>query len=135
MSGTALSAGVVEATTTDTAEGRGVTMTSNHNMRRCAAAAILSGSVMLTSIAFATVADASPGAIGPSQWCPGQRLPQPDIVWDMSVCHTFYTVFGGAKGNVGQYTWEGDNPPVAPDQIDHPPHNCGLFGCVDPGGH
>jgi hypothetical protein len=98
-----------------------------------AAATLIGAALPLVS---AGIAHASPGAIGPHTWCPGQHLPAPDVQWDMSVCHTFYTLFGdGAKGNVGRYTWDGDNPPVDPAAIDRPPNNCGLFFCADPGGH
>jgi hypothetical protein len=32
------------------------------------------------------------------QWCPGERLPMPDVVWDMNACHTYY---GGSLGHAG----------------------------------
>jgi hypothetical protein len=50
-------------------------------------------------------------ARGPYQWCPGQRLPADDVVWDMSVCHTWYWVDYGFQANRGQFVYEGDTPP------------------------
>ncbi len=52
----------------------------------------------------------------PHDWCPGQRLPMPDVRWDMSVCHHWYWVAVGGTGNVGQFVWEGDAPrrPLGP---------------------
>jgi hypothetical protein len=46
----------------------------------------------------------------PHEWCPGQHLPMPDVVWNMSVCHHWYWVPVGGMGNVGQFVWEGDAP-------------------------
>ena len=50
---------------------------------------------------------------GPYQWCPGDPLPYHDdtIVWDMSVCHTWYGVDYGFQANRGQFVYEGDIPP------------------------
>lgn len=60
---------------------------------------------------------------GPYHWCPGESMSFPpgpgrDMVWDMSICHTFYFVDYG-KGNVpssipgppGPWVWDGENPP------------------------
>ena len=47
----------------------------------------------------------------PHQWCPGQPLPMNDVRWDMGVCHTWFWVPVGGMGNVGQFVWEGDQPP------------------------
>jgi hypothetical protein len=52
-----------------------------------------------------------PEVRGPYQWCPGQPLPADDIVWDMSVCHTWYWVAYGFQANRGQFVYEGDTPP------------------------
>src|ERR1700757_3428387 len=52
-----------------------------------------------------------PAVRGPYQWCPGDHLPETDVVWDMSVCHTWYWVAYGFQGNVGQFVYEGDTPP------------------------
>jgi hypothetical protein len=50
---------------------------------------------------------------GPYQWCPGDPLPYHDdtVVWDMSVCHTWYAVDYGFQANRGQFVYEGDTPP------------------------
>ncbi|ORW31672.1 hypothetical protein AWB91_15475 [Mycobacterium paraense] len=48
---------------------------------------------------------------GPYQWCPGQQLPETDVVWDMNVCHTWYRVDYGFQANRGHFVYEGDTPP------------------------
>lgn len=42
-------------------------------------------------------------------WCPGERLPQPDVKWDMTVCHEWFTTSGDTYGGikVGSITREG----------------------------
>ena len=54
-----------------------------------------------------------PEVRGPYQWCPGDPLPynDPNVVWDMSVCHTWYAVNYGFQANRGQFVYEGDTPP------------------------
>jgi hypothetical protein len=61
---------------------------------------------------------------GPYQWCPGQPLPETDIVWDVNVCHTWYWVDYGFQANRGHFVCEGDNPP--------PNHGC-IPGLCLPG--
>jgi hypothetical protein len=34
------------------------------------------------------------------------------VVWDMSVCHTWYGVDYGFQANRGQFVYEGDTPPA-----------------------
>jgi len=55
-----------------------------------------------------------PAVKGPYQWCPGDPLPYNDdgVVWDMSVCHTWYGVDYGFQANRGQFVYEGDTPPA-----------------------
>lgn len=76
--------------------------------------------------------DAWPGcpndhAQGPCRWCPGQPLPPTGnhvtnpVVWDNSICHTYYYVYFG-QGNVAQNIWDGDDPPPPP-----PPAPPGLI--------
>jgi len=54
---------------------------------------------------------------GPYQWCPGKSMwisgnhVTNPVVWDESVCHTYYMVDFG-KGNVAQNVWDGPNPPA-----------------------
>jgi hypothetical protein len=56
--------------------------------------------------------------------------PGASYVWDMSVCHTWWTTYGN-HGNVpSKYgfpsnIWEGDEPPPGPDGP-----NCALFICL-----
>jgi hypothetical protein len=70
---------------------------------------------------------------GPFQWCPGQDLPndppRPDgsLVWDMSVCHTYYFDYDIRDPGTPARYWEGPNlfptpippppPPVNPPNI------------------
>lgn len=56
---------------------------------------------------------------GPCQWCPGDppvqtgnRVTNP-VVWDESVCHTYWYVYSG-QGNVAQNIFEGPTPPPPP---------------------
>jgi hypothetical protein len=83
---------------------------------------LVSGGLGLAGLGLAAgVAQAEPGlapqfhgfpaARGPYQWCPGDNLPASDVNWDMSVCHTWYWVNYGFQANVGQFVYEGDNPP------------------------
>jgi hypothetical protein len=88
-----------------------------------AATLLVSGGLGLAGLGLAAgTAQAEPGfaqshgpvpdkARGPYQWCPGQRLPADDVVWDMSVCHTWYWVDYGFQANRGQFVYEGDTPP------------------------
>jgi hypothetical protein len=65
--------------------------------------------------------------IGPYHWCPGghDRLPSPNVVWDMTVCHTYWIVaFGLGNTDDGLPThdlWDGDNPPAPPPANPCPP--------------
>lgn len=65
--------------------------------------------------------------LGPFHWCPGghDRLPSPNVVWDMSVCHTYWIVaFGQGNTDDGLPThdlWDGDNPPAPPPANPCPP--------------
>jgi hypothetical protein len=55
----------------------------------------------------------------PHTWCPGQSLwitgnhVNNPVVWDNSVCHTYYIVYFG-QGNVAQNIWDGPDPPAKP---------------------
>lgn len=61
---------------------------------------------------------------GPFQWCPGQDLPndppRPDgeLVWDMSVCHTYYFEYD-VRTKAPPHYWEGPN--LFPTPIPPPP--------------
>ena len=86
---------------------------------RLATTVLVSGGLGLAALGLgAGIANAG----GPYQWCPGQGMPNDDpVVWDMSVCHTWYAVHYG-QGNVPyadgrpSYIWDGDNPPGPPPQ-------------------
>ena len=72
---------------------------------------------------------------GPFRWCPGQSLwisgnhVTNPVVWDNSVCHTYYMVDFG-QGNVAQNVWDGPDPPAPPP----PPPSPGLNFCPIPPG-
>jgi hypothetical protein len=104
-------------------------------LTRMIAGAALSTGVAMAGLGAANgIAHADAWAEGPHQWCPGQPLPQADIRWDMGVCHTWYLLVGGPKGNVGgrwNTIWDGADPPAP---IRKPPGNCGLFWCPEPPG-
>ena len=105
-------------------------MNTTHNLKRIIAGALLSGGVVVAGLGLAAgTAQAEFGFAPlshdpvpadnftvPHQWCPGQPLPMPDVVWDMNVCHTWYWVPVGGMGNVGKFVWEGDHParPLGP---------------------
>lgn len=56
---------------------------------------------------------------GPCRWCPGDPPVQTGnlrinpVVWDESVCHTYWYVYHG-QGNVASNIFEGDTPPPPP---------------------
>jgi hypothetical protein len=56
---------------------------------------------------------------GPCRWCPGDppvqtgNLRVNPVVWDESVCHTYWYVYP-SQGNVAQNIFEGDTPPPPP---------------------
>lgn len=98
-------------------------------IKRIIAGTLLSGGVAVTGLGLgAGTADARP--TGPHQWCPGDSMqyqtnprmaqhsgPGPLYSWDPTICHTWYWLAPGGKGNVpfrGQLpsnVWDGDNPP------------------------
>ncbi len=44
-----------------------------------------------------------------TQWCPGMRLPEPDVQWDMSICHDWMPIPHEAEAvQVGSHVWEGE---------------------------
>ena len=103
-----------------------------HNLKKIATGALVSGAVAVAILGLATgTAQADPQSQGPFQWCPGQplpgthaasvpgvnvKIPATHVVWDNSVCHTYWqTPYG--RGNVpmsdGPVTeiWDGPDPP------------------------
>src|ERR1700676_4123973 len=94
-------------------EQRNRNMNTTHNLKRIIAGALLSGGVAVAGLGLAAGTAHADTFGGPYRWCPGQELPQTGdpnwrVVWDMSVCHTWYRV-GPNQGNVGRYIWDGDN--------------------------
>jgi hypothetical protein len=86
-----------------------------------ATAALLSGGVWLA--AGTAQAGCTYGGVCSKQWCPGQPMPKGwfigpngvvrqvnDVVWDMSVCHTYFNAtddrYGGVR--VGSNVYEGE---------------------------
>ncbi|WP_077088870.1 hypothetical protein [Mycobacterium rhizamassiliense] len=43
------------------------------------------------------------------QWCPGERIPDNFITWDMNVCHEYYYDYRGVvdTGTGAVYAWPG----------------------------
>lgn len=92
-------------------------------MKKTTAAAVLLGGLGL--VAFGPAAGiAQAYTYGPFQWCPGQPLPNDppradtDLVWDMSVCHTYYFDWDVRTKAPAKY-WEGPN--LFPTPIPPPP--------------
>jgi len=84
-------------------------MKTTHNLKRIVAGALLSGG--LAAAWFALSPGTAQAVGGPEQWCPGQPLPGGGVVWDMSVCHTYYYVMAGQGNSGSPYIWDGPNPP------------------------
>jgi hypothetical protein len=101
-------------------------MNTSHNLKKLIAAALLSSGLGLAGFvlgAGTAQAGCTYGGVCSKQWCPGQPMPQGwfigpngvvkqvnDVVWDMSVCHTYFNAtddrFGGVR--VGSNVWEGE---------------------------
>ncbi len=91
-------------------------MNTTSTPKRVIAAALLSGSVAVAGLGWATAtAQASPlptdNFSQPHQWCPGQPLPEADVHWDTNICHTWFWVPVGGMGNVGEFVFDGPTPP------------------------
>jgi hypothetical protein len=123
-------------------------MDITHNLKKITTGALVSGAVAMVISGLATgTAQADPQSQGPFQWCPGQplpgtraasvpgvnvKIPATHVVWDNSVCHTYWqTPYG--RGNVpmsdGPVTeiWDGPNPPPYFEPVCAPfvpPVNC-----------
>jgi hypothetical protein len=89
--------------------------------------ALVSGCMGLAGLGPAAgPAHADPGPSAPMQWCPGQSLwisgnhVTNPVIWDNSVCHTYYVVDWG-QGNVAQNIWDGPDPPAAIPPSPPPP--------------
>jgi hypothetical protein len=98
---------------------------SMNRVSRLALTLLVSGGLSLAGFGFAAgIADADPWPgcetnEGPCHWCPGDELPHTGnhitnpVVWDESVCHTYWYVYFG-QGNAAQNIWDGDTPPPPP---------------------
>jgi hypothetical protein len=107
-------------------------MDITHNLKKITTGALVSGAVAMAISGLATgTAQADPQSQGPFQWCPGQplpgtratsvpgvnvKIPATHVVWDNSVCHTYWqTPYG--RGNVRMSDgpvseiWDGPDPP------------------------
>ena len=86
------------------------------NIKRIVAGALLSGGVAVAGLGLAAGAAQADNA---HTWCPGQSLwitgnhVTNPVVWDESICHTYYVVYWG-QGNVAQNIWDGPDPPPPP---------------------
>lgn len=123
-------------------------MDITRTLKKTTTGALVSGAVAVAIVWLATgTAQADPQSQGPFQWCPGQplpgthaasvagvnvKIPATHVVWDNSVCHTYWqTPYG--RGNVpmsdGPVTeiWDGPNPPPYFEPVCAPfvpPVNC-----------
>ena len=78
-------------------------------------AMVLSCAVLAGLCLSAGTAQADPYQPGgpPHQWCPGQRLPAPDVAWDMNVCHFYRTSYNPeAHGDLSRYIYSADEPTI-----------------------
>ena len=85
-------------------------MNTPQYLKRIIAAVVLSSGLAVAGVGLAA-GTAQANTRGPYQWCPGQHLPETDVVWDMNVCHTWYWVDYGFQANRGRFVYEGTNPP------------------------
>ena len=123
-------------------------MDITYNLRQITTGALVLGAVAVASLGLAiATAQADPQSPGPFQWCPGQplpgthaasvpgvnvKIPATHVVWDNSVCHTYWqTPYG--RGNVPisdgpvSEIWDGPDPPPYFEPVCAPyvpPINC-----------
>ncbi|OMC57121.1 hypothetical protein A5747_04840 [Mycobacterium sp. IS-836] len=113
-------------------------------LKRLVAGALVSGAIATAGLGMAVgVAHADPfGHVGGNcpaghtcgHWCPGERIPDNFINWNMGVCHEYYYDYRGVvdTGNGAVYGWP-SGPINAPPRHTGPPNfNCGLFWCPVP---
>jgi hypothetical protein len=106
-------------------------MNTHHNITKLAATALLSSGLALSAFGLAAgIAQAQPVPLptdgnwgAPHHWCPGDRPPQTgnqgEVVWNNSICHTYYVVDPGL-GNVATNIWDGPHPPDNPPRVAPP---------------
>ncbi len=82
-------------------------MTTHTKGTRFVVGAVLAGGLALTGVALTPgTAEARCNALSMcgQVWCPGQPLPvggsgmEPNVNWDMNVCHTWFYGFAGRTG-------------------------------------
>jgi hypothetical protein len=61
-------------------------MKAAQHLKGILAGTLLSGSIAVGGFGLAA-GTAHADTRGPYHWCPGQHLPDTDVVWDMNVCH------------------------------------------------
>jgi hypothetical protein len=88
-------------------------MNTTHALRRgivgLATAVLVSGGLGLAGLALAAgTAQALPS------WCPGQPLPNPDVDWDMGLCHYYGVDGAGVVNAIGDFYPPGVRPPPSP---------------------
>ncbi|MFG1935261.1 hypothetical protein ACGFK1_32130 [Mycobacterium sp. NPDC048908] len=72
------------------------------------ATAVAAGAVTTAALAVgAGTAQADTFSAQPHSWCPGEALPFNNLQWDMTMCHTWYTVPFG-QGNVRMVDLKGN---------------------------
>jgi hypothetical protein len=99
-------------------------MDTTRTLTTVIAGGLLAAGLVAGSGLTAATVEASPGGWpgcdaphGPCHWCPGQppvhtgNMVNDPVVWDASVCHTYWYVDMG-QGNVAKEIWDGDNPPA-----------------------
>ncbi|MDT5008982.1 MAG: hypothetical protein QOH57_599 [Mycobacterium sp.] len=90
---------------------------------RFATAVLVAGGLSLIGLGLGA-GTANAYVYGPFQWCPGQDMPNDpprsptDLVWDMSVCHTYYFDYD-VRTHAPARFWEGPN--LFPTPIPPPP--------------
>jgi hypothetical protein len=103
-----------------------------HGIARFASTVLVSGGLGLAGLGLAAGTAHADGPYGPKTWCPGQSLwitgnhVTNPVVWDNSVCHTYYIVDFG-QGNVAQNVWDGPDPPAWPAPPPAIIGGCGNF--------
>lgn len=104
-------------------------MTTHEIGTRFLAGAVLAGGLALTGVTLTPgLAEAKSNSLSMCSrvWCPRQPLPvggwgeEPDVKWDMNVCHTYFEGYAGRTGatdcqvQVGSRILKGEPSGVGP---------------------
>jgi hypothetical protein len=115
-------------------------MDAARGLRTVIAGTVLSVGLAAGSGLTAATAEAGPGwpgcanEHGPCHWCPGDppvrtgNMVNDPVIWDSSVCHTYWYVNMG-QGNVAHEIWDGDDPPAPPPPPPPPPFVIDRSNC------